>query len=42
MTLRKHGEPSGFSRLAPPLSRRAMGRAMRQDLTDLKRLLERA
>ena len=41
-TLRNHGEPSGFSRLATPLIRRAMRRAMRQELTDLKRLLERA
>lgn len=42
MTLRNHGEPSGFSRLAAPLMARAMRRAMRQDLADLKTLLESA
>lgn len=41
MTLRNHGEPSGFSRPAAPLIAFAMRRAMRQDLADLKRLLER-
>jgi uncharacterized membrane protein len=40
MTLRNHGEPNGFARLAAPFVARAMRRAMRQDLTDLKRLLE--
>ncbi len=40
MTLRNHGEPSGFGKLAAPLMQRAMRRAMRQDLADLKRLLE--
>ena len=40
MTLRNHGEPSGFSRLAAPLVARAMRRAMNQDLADLKQLLE--
>lgn len=40
MTLRNHGTPSGFSRLATPVIRRAMRRAMRQDLADLKQLLE--
>jgi len=40
MTLRNQGEPSGFSSLAAPLMARAMRRAMRQDLTELKRLLE--
>jgi hypothetical protein len=40
MTVRNHGEPTGLARLAAPLVRRAMRRAMRQDLTDLKRLLE--
>lgn len=40
MTLRNHGEPSGFSRLVAPLMARAMRRAMTQDLADLKRLLE--
>lgn len=42
MTLRVHVEPTGFSRLATPLIRRAVRRAVRRDLTDLKRLLERA
>ena len=40
MTLRNHGEPAGFSRLAAPFVAFAMRRAMRQDLADLKRLLE--
>ena len=40
MTLRNHGEPKGFSRLLAPLMTVAMGRAMRQDLARLKRLLE--
>ncbi len=40
MTLRNHGEPQGFSRLMAPLMAIAMRRAMRQDLADLKRLLE--
>ncbi len=40
MVLRNHGEPAGFSRLLAPLMARAMRRAMRQDLADLKRLLE--
>jgi len=40
MTLRNHGEPSGFSRLAAPLVARAMRRAINQDLADLKQLLE--
>ena len=40
MTLRNHGEPTGFSRLAAPLMTVAMRRAMRQDLADLKHLLE--
>ncbi len=40
MTLRNHGEPSGFLRLMAPLLARAMRRAMNQDLADLKRLLE--
>lgn len=42
MTLRNHGEPTGFSRLAAPLVSRAMRRAMHQDLADLKTLLESA
>jgi uncharacterized membrane protein len=40
MTLRNHGEPTGLTRLAAPLIRRAMRRAMHQDLADLKQLLE--
>lgn len=40
MTLRNHGNPAGFSRLIAPLMSIAMRRAMRQDLADLKRLLE--
>ena len=40
MTLRNHGQPSGFSKLMAPLMSRAMRRAMEQDLGDLKRLLE--
>jgi uncharacterized membrane protein len=40
MTLRNHGEPRGFSKLAAPMVSIAMRRAMRQDLADLKRLLE--
>ena len=40
MTLRNHGEPSGFARIATPLIAAAMRRAMRQDLAQLKRLLE--
>lgn len=40
MTLRNHGEPTGFARLVAPLVSIAMRRAMRQDLADLKRLLE--
>lgn len=42
MTLRNHGEPAGFSKLAAPFVSIAMRRAMRQDLSDLKRLLESA
>jgi uncharacterized membrane protein len=40
MTLRNHGEPRGFSKLAAPMMSIAMRRAMRQDLADLKRMLE--
>jgi uncharacterized membrane protein len=40
MVLRNRGEPAGFWKLAAPLMARAMRRAMRQDLVDLKRLLE--
>ena len=40
MTLRNRGEPSGFSRLAAPLMKRAMRRAMTSDLETLRALLE--
>ena len=40
MTLRNRGEPRGFSRLATPVIARAMRRANRQDLRQLKQLLE--
>jgi len=40
MTLRNHGEPAGFTKLATPFIKRAMRRAMNQDLGDLKQLLE--
>jgi hypothetical protein len=41
MTLRNRGRPSGFSRLAAPLMARAVRRANRRDLEQLKRILER-
>lgn len=40
MTLRNHGEPAGFSRLAAPFMARAMRRANEKDLARLKQLLE--
>ncbi len=40
MTLRNHGQPTGFSKLTAPLMASAMRRAMTQDLRDLKQLLE--
>jgi uncharacterized membrane protein len=40
MTLRNHGEPVGFGKLAAPLVSRAMRRAMTGDLRNLKQLLE--
>jgi uncharacterized membrane protein len=42
MTLRNHGEPSGFGKLAAPLMAAAMRRANQKDLARLKQLLERA
>jgi uncharacterized protein YndB with AHSA1/START domain len=41
MTLRNHGEPSGFSKMAAPLMAKAMRRANGADLRRLKALLER-
>jgi len=41
MSLRNHGEPSGFSRVTAPLLVGAMRRANRKDLRRLKALLER-
>jgi uncharacterized membrane protein len=41
MRLRNRGEPAGFSRLAAPFIARAMRRANRKDLGQLKALLER-
>ncbi len=40
MTLRNHGEPAGFSKLAAPVLARAMRRANRKDLRRLKHILE--
>ena len=40
MTLRNHGEPSGFAKVFAPLMARAMKKAMTQDLARLKALLE--
>jgi uncharacterized membrane protein len=41
MTLRNRGEPSGFAKVAAPVMAAAMRRANRNDLAQLKRLLER-
>lgn len=40
MRLRNRGEPSGFSKLVAPIMEKAMRRANRKDLEQLKRLLE--
>jgi uncharacterized protein YndB with AHSA1/START domain len=40
MTLRNRGEPSGFANVAAPVMIRAMRRANRRDLGQLKRLIE--
>jgi uncharacterized membrane protein len=40
MTLRSHGQPTGFSKLAAPIMAKAMRRAMRKDLQKLKSILE--
>lgn len=42
MTLRNHGSPSGFSKLAAPLLAASMRRANEKDLVRLKALLEGA
>ena len=42
MTLRNRGEPSGFSRLAAPMTAIAMRRTNQKDLTRLKAILEKA
>jgi hypothetical protein len=41
MTLRTRGEPGGFSKLGALMMAAAMRRANRNDLANLKRILER-
>jgi uncharacterized membrane protein len=40
MTLQNRGEPAGFARVGAPMMARAMRKANRKDLEQLKRLLE--
>jgi Polyketide cyclase / dehydrase and lipid transport len=40
MTLRNHGQPSGFSKLVTPIVKRGVKRANKKDLAALKRVLE--
>ncbi len=40
MTLRNRGEPSGFANVAGPVMVRAMRRANRKDLEQVKRVIE--
>jgi len=40
MTLRNRGEPRGFGKVSAPIVARALRRANRKDLAQLKRILE--